>query len=76
MTKKLIIIPLAIAGLFWLYNTQIAVTPRGVIEDLDEAGMVVFSPHDVKSTITVFTDTVVGIVSNCTGKSARQSLAE
>ena len=60
MTKKLIIIPLAIAGLFWLYNTQIAVTPRGVIEDLDEAGMVVFSPHDVKSTITVFTDTSCG----------------
>ena len=42
MTKKLIIIPLAIAGLFWLYKTQIAVTPRGVIEGLDEAGMIVF----------------------------------
>ena len=60
MTKKSIIILLAVAGLFWLYKTQIAVTPRGVIEDLDEAGMVVFAPHDVKSTITVFTDTSCG----------------
>ena len=58
--KKSIIILLAIAGLFWLYKTQIAVTPRGVIEDLDEAGMVVFAPDHVKSTITVFTDTSCG----------------
>ena len=33
---------------------------RQVIEDLDEAGMVVFAPQDVESTITVFTDTSCG----------------
>ena len=33
---------------------------RKVIEDLDEAGMVVFAPQDVESTITVFTDTSCG----------------
>ena len=33
---------------------------RKVIENLDEAGMVVFAPQDVKSTITVFTDTSCG----------------
>ncbi len=33
---------------------------RKVIEDLDEAGMVVFAPQDVKSTVTVFTDTSCG----------------
>ncbi|GIT49381.1 MAG: hypothetical protein Ct9H300mP14_13090 [Gammaproteobacteria bacterium] len=31
-----------------------------MIENLDEAGMVVFAPQDVKSTITVFTDTSCG----------------
>ena len=33
---------------------------RQVIEDLDEAGMVVFAPQNVESTITVFTDTSCG----------------
>jgi len=33
---------------------------RQVIEDLDEAGMVVFAPQNVLSTITVFTDTSCG----------------
>jgi len=33
---------------------------RSAIEDLDEAGMVVFSPTEPKSTITVFTDTECG----------------
>ena len=33
---------------------------RSAIEDLDEAGMVVFSPAEPKSTITVFTDTECG----------------
>lgn len=57
--SKLIIVLVVVVGVI-IYNAYIYGGPRQVIEDLDEAGMVVFSPNYVKSTITVFTDTSCG----------------
>jgi len=57
--SKLTIALVVVVGVI-IYHTYTHGGPRQVIEDLDEAGMVVFAPKNVKSTITVFTDTSCG----------------
>ena len=57
--SKLISALVVVVGVI-IYQAYIHDGPRQVIEDLDEAGMVVFTPKYVKSTITVFTDISCG----------------